>query len=73
VMGSGHHLVAAGGGCLVNRLLRLLLRQELMAMGFEVLLPRRLPPGDGGLSYGQVVLAAVAEGRRCTLRQAKGG
>lgn len=71
-LGSGHQLVAAGGGCLVNRLLRLLLRQELMAMGFEVLLPRRLPPGDGGLSYGQAVLAAVAEGRRCTLRQAGG-
>ncbi len=73
VVGSGYPLVAAGGGCLVNRLLRQLLRRELEAVGFDVLLPRRLPPGDGGLSYGQAALAAAAEGRRCPLRQVGGG
>lgn len=65
-------LVAVGGGCLVNRLLRDLLRGELDGHGFEVLLPQALPPGDGGLSYGQVVLAAVALARGRALRR-KGG
>jgi hydrogenase maturation protein HypF len=53
-------LVAVGGGCLVNRLLRSCLARELRGRGFQVLLPREVPPGDGGLSYGQAVLAAVS-------------
>lgn len=56
-------LVACGGGCLVNRLLRTWLRRELSARGFRVLLPRELPAGDGGVSYGQAVLAAVSLAR----------
>ncbi len=56
-------LVALGGGCLVNRLLRMRLSSELTERGFEALLPRRVPPGDGGLSYGQAVLAAVSHAR----------
>ncbi len=53
-------VVALGGGCLVNRLLSDRLAEELEIRGFEVLLPRNVPPGDGGLSYGQAAIAAVA-------------
>lgn len=55
--------VALGGGCLVNRLLVEGLRHGLAEAGFEALMPRQLPPGDGGLSYGQAVLGAVALAR----------
>lgn len=52
--------VALGGGCFVNRLLLEGLRHELQRLGFEVLVPERLPPGDGGLAFGQVVVACAA-------------
>ncbi len=52
--------LALGGGCLVNRILRRRLREELTSRGFRALLPSELPPGDGGLSSGQATLAAVA-------------
>jgi hydrogenase maturation protein HypF len=55
--------VALGGGCLVNRLLRRGLREGLEQSGFEPLLATSVPPGDGGLAYGQAVLAAVAAAR----------
>jgi hydrogenase maturation protein HypF len=55
--------VALGGGCLVNRLLGEGLAAGLESQGFEVLLPRALPPGDGGLAYGQAVVAALAAAR----------
>jgi len=48
--------LAAAGGCLVNRRLREGLGP---AIATPVLLPRTLPPGDGGLSYGQAVLAGL--------------
>lgn len=52
--------VALGGGCLANRLLRQGLSEALSLNGFEPLLPVSVPPGDGGLAYGQTVLASVA-------------
>ncbi len=55
--------VALGGGCMVNRILGSRLGNDLAARGFEALLPHNLPPGDGGLSYGQAVIAAVAAAR----------
>ena len=55
--------MALGGGCVVNRILSTGLAENLEELGFEVLLPRNVPPGDGGLSYGQAVLAAVATAR----------
>ena len=55
--------VALGGGCMVNRLLLTGLSDGLEKCGFEVLIPTRLPPGDGGLAYGQAVIGAVAAAR----------
>ena len=55
--------VALGGGCMVNRLLLRGLIDGLESRGFEVLVPRQLPPGDGGLAYGQAVLGAVSLAR----------
>ena len=65
----GGAVVALGGGCLVNRLLGDRLVEELQARGFEALLPRNVPPGDGGLSYGQAAIAAVAAARGVQPRQ----
>jgi hydrogenase maturation protein HypF len=55
--------LAIGGGCLVNRLLRHDLTAALGAVGVAALYPVELPPGDGGLAYGQVVVAAAALAR----------
>jgi len=55
--------VALGGGCLVNRILLTGLVDGLENSGFEALTPRLLPPGDGGLAYGQAVLGAVSQAR----------
>jgi hydrogenase maturation protein HypF len=57
----GTSAAAVGGGCLVNRLLREGLVAELAAEGLEALLPFQVPPGDGGIAYGQVVLGVVGE------------
>ncbi len=63
VSGDDRGVVAIGGGCLVNRILSSGLADTLEDLGFEVLLPRNVPPGDGGLSYGQTVIGAVAAAR----------
>ncbi len=63
VLPSDVSALALGGGCLANRLLREGLRQEHEALGLKVLLPVDLPPGDGGLAYGQAVLAAATLAR----------
>ena len=55
--------VALGGGCLVNRMMREGLARSLEGAGHTVWLPCAVPPGDGGLAYGQAVLAAVSLAR----------
>jgi hydrogenase maturation protein HypF len=54
--------VAMSGGCLHNRRLARLLREKLDVEGFSVYMPRTVSPGDGGLSYGQVAVAAAILG-----------
>jgi hydrogenase maturation protein HypF len=56
--------VALSGGCMHNRRLARLLRVGLEAEGFEVFQHVQVSPGDGGLSYGQAVVAAATLARR---------
>jgi len=46
------------GGVFANRLLVERTAALLAAAGLRVLLPERLPPGDGGIAYGQAAVAA---------------
>jgi len=55
--------VALGGGCMVNRILIRELSDRVEEAGFEAILARAVPPGDGGLAYGQAVLAAALPAR----------
>jgi hydrogenase maturation protein HypF len=49
--------VALSGGCFQNQYLASALDSALRAAGFEVFAPRRFPPNDGGLAFGQVFVA----------------
>ncbi|WP_437841472.1 carbamoyltransferase HypF [Sorangium sp. So ce1153] len=55
---SGLGRVVLSGGCFQNALLAAWIRERLAARGVEVYTPRLYPPGDGGLSLGQVFVAA---------------
>jgi hydrogenase maturation protein HypF len=59
---TGLQRVVMSGGCMHNRRLARLLRLGLEAKGFQVFQHRRVNPGDGGLSYGQAVVAAALIG-----------
>lgn len=56
---TGLRTVALGGGVFQNARLLLSTRERLEARGLEVLLPRRLSPNDGAVSYGQSAVAAA--------------
>jgi hydrogenase maturation protein HypF len=56
----GLRTVALGGGCVMNRVLTELLLSGFERHGVKVLLPRRVPANDGGLSLGQAWVAALA-------------
>ena len=51
-------IVALSGGCFQNRLLTERTIALLESDGFEVLIHRRVPPNDGGVSLGQAAIAA---------------
>ena len=55
---TGHPQVALSGGCFQNRRLTEHLARRLRSEGFDVLLHRQVPPNDGGISLGQVMVAA---------------
>lgn len=54
---TGIDSVAAGGGCLLNRVLADDLRARLAADGLKLLLPGRLSPGDAAIAFGQAAVA----------------
>ena len=59
---AGHHAfetIALTGGVMQNMLLLDALQTALSDKGFRVLTHRRLPANDGGLSFGQALVAAV--------------
>lgn len=56
---TGLRQVVLSGGCMHNKRLARLLRTSLEVEGFEVFQHVKVSPGDGGLSYGQAVVAAA--------------
>ena len=59
----GQPCVALTGGCFQNRLLTERAADRLERAGFEVILHRLVPPNDGGISLGQIAVAAARLGR----------
>lgn len=55
----GSDTVVLSGGCLQNVRLAGSLRRRLEAHGFRVLTHHRIPPNDGGISYGQAAVTAA--------------
>jgi hydrogenase maturation protein HypF len=55
---TGLDVVALGGGVFQNTLLIADATQLLRERGFTVLRPRLLPPNDGGIALGQLVVGA---------------
>ncbi|MDW8339545.1 MAG: carbamoyltransferase HypF [Thermoleophilia bacterium] len=58
-LAGGPQTVVLSGGCFQNLRLLGALRDRLEAEGFRVLSHRLVPPNDGGVSYGQAVVAAA--------------
>ena len=56
---AGLGTIVLAGGCFQNARLLLSLRARLEARGLRVLIPRRLSPNDGAVSYGQAAVAAA--------------
>ena len=57
---TGLSVVACGGGCLLNAIVALHLRQAFDAAGLRMLEARAVPPNDGGLALGQAWVALQA-------------
>ncbi|MEO1144606.1 MAG: carbamoyltransferase HypF [Cyanobacteria bacterium J06638_22] len=56
-----HHLsqVVLSGGVFQNQVLLIAVQEQLRQQGLTVLTPHSVPPNDGGLSLGQVAIAAA--------------
>jgi hydrogenase maturation protein HypF len=57
---TGLTVVALGGGVFQNVVLLEAAQARLGERGFTVLRPRLLPPGDGGLALGQLLISCLA-------------
>jgi hydrogenase maturation protein HypF len=58
---AGLGTVVLSGGVFQNRTLLSTTASRLEASGLRVLVPERLPPNDGGVSYGQAAVAAARQ------------
>jgi hydrogenase maturation protein HypF len=58
-VGHDTEIVVLSGGVFHNRLLVESVAGRLAAAGLRVLVPERLPAGDGGISFGQAAVAAA--------------
>jgi hydrogenase maturation protein HypF len=56
---NGVDMVVLSGGVFLNQRLLTLCADGLDAAGLKVLIPSLLPPGDGGISFGQAAVAAA--------------
>ncbi|MES1149267.1 MAG: carbamoyltransferase HypF, partial [Bradyrhizobium guangdongense] len=56
---TGITTVTLSGGCFLNAILAREIERGCVAAGLAPLLPRQLPPNDGGLSLGQAWIAAL--------------
>jgi hydrogenase maturation protein HypF len=63
----GLELVVLSGGVFANRRLLAGAAGQLRAAGLRVLVPERLPPGDGGIAYGQASVAAAQSAQSPTI------
>jgi hydrogenase maturation protein HypF len=61
---TGMNLVALSGGVFLNALLSREVFERLVQAGFQVCTHRQVSPGDGGLSLGQLAIAASVLNRR---------
>ena len=61
---TGLNVVALSGGVFQNQLLLAQLVKRLEEMTFQVYMNRRVPPNDGGISLGQIAVAAAQIQRR---------
>jgi hydrogenase maturation protein HypF len=57
---AGLSLVVLAGGVFQNTLLLERVVAGVQAASLRVLVPERLPPGDGAISFGQSAIAALA-------------
>ncbi len=56
----GVRRIALSGGCFQNALLTQFAYQRLHQAGFTVYLHQHVPPGDGGIALGQILLAVAS-------------
>jgi hydrogenase maturation protein HypF len=56
---SGLHIVILSGGVFMNALITLRVTARLSEEGFRVYRHEKVPPNDGGLSLGQLAIAAA--------------
>jgi hydrogenase maturation protein HypF len=59
ILRTGLGLAVLSGGVFQNRILLTSVQSGLEAAGVRVLIPRRVPPNDGGIAYGQAAVATA--------------
>jgi len=59
-------VIALSGGVFMNRILTRLVHDDLRDLGLDVLIHRKVPPNDGGIAFGQALIAGGVVGRQET-------